>query len=36
MKELIIFVLIMCINNVAVEFITLNGAWKGTILCGKI
>ncbi|KAF7379903.1 hypothetical protein HZH68_016851 [Vespula germanica] len=35
MKELIIFILFICINNVAMEFITLNGAWKGTILCDK-
>lgn len=35
MKETIIFILLICINNAVLEFITLDGAWKGTILCDK-
>ncbi|XP_014609878.1 PREDICTED: beta-mannosidase-like [Polistes canadensis] len=35
MKKLIIFLLIICVNNVSMEFITLNGSWKGNILCDK-
>ncbi|KAK2580314.1 hypothetical protein KPH14_012551 [Odynerus spinipes] len=35
MKESIILILIVFINNVTVEFITLDGVWKGTILCDQ-